>query len=436
MQAYKVIVTILVLLSFRLNAQNYPVYNAYFANPYLYNPAAAASNQAYLYFHHRLQWLNVDGAPQLFAASYNTLIDQTRSGFGAKLSSYKRGLLNTTDISLSYTYSIPIGETSYLHYGVSAGAISNTVDTKNATNPSDPALSGDAANNIQPTANFGILLQTSSGINLGISLPQLFSPTFVSPTFADTKVSPLDNIIATLGYKKSVIGKLVTKRIKGVKRTVKSDDGVAPLELYATYKYSAAGTNQFEGIAKLNVSSNFWVGAGYRQDYGFTAHTGLNVNRIILGYSFELANQPEAGFSGGSHEIFLGLKIGSPKTFKKPAPVFRSALQITNQPQHRARFQPQEAVQEQSADSETGKKASKRYYVVVRTFNDFAKADAYKKKLIDDKFNAEVFYYDKDRKYYVQVLSTLKASEANEEARNLKNYSKLKDAKVLIVSEK
>jgi type IX secretion system PorP/SprF family membrane protein len=429
MRAYISAAILFVLLNGQLYAQNYPVYNAYFVNPYLYNPAAAGTSQAFLFLHYRQQWVNVEGAPQLYALSYNTLIDQSRAGYGIKISSYKRGLFNTTDLSLSYAYSIPLSQNNYLSFGLSAGAISNTVDFKKATNPNDPALTAEAANNLQPAANFGILLQSSSGLNFGIALPQLFSPAFATASFNGTGVSPFDNIIGTLGYKKVVESKLVRKKVKGAKKTIKSGGGVAPLELYFTYKYAQAGNNQFEALGKLNLSDNFWVAAGYRQDYGLLAHTGLNVNKFMIGYSFELANQPEAGFSSGSHEIFLGFKIGQPKKFKKVVTVLRSTLKSNIEQQHQARFRHKEEIE--STEPESNKKATKQHYIIVASFADFAKADTYKTKLTADKYNAEVLYNKKDRKYYVYVFTTTKLSDAHDELKNLKTQSNLKTARIL-----
>jgi type IX secretion system PorP/SprF family membrane protein len=431
MRAYLSAAILFILMSGQLHAQNYPVYNAYFVNPYLYNPAAVGTSQAFLFLHHRQQWTNVEGAPQLSAISYNTLIDQSRSGYGIKLSSYKRGLLNTTDVSLSYAYSVPLSQNNYLSFGLSAGAISNSVDFKKATNPNDPALTAETANGIQPAANFGILLQSSSGLNFGIVLPQLFSPAFAAPSFSGTSFSPLDNVIGTLGYKKIVESKLVRKNVKGAKKTTKTDAQVAPLELYFTYKYAKAGNNQFEALGKLNLSDNFWVAAGYRQDYGLLAHTGLNFNKFMIGYSFELANQPEAGFSSGSHEIFLGLKIGQPKKFKKAVTVLRSALKSNIEQQHQARFRHKEEIE--STDSEANKKATKQHYIVVASFADFAKADTYKTKLTAEKYNADVFYNKNDRKYYVYVFTTTKLSDAHDELKNLKTQSNLKTARILTI---
>ena len=166
--------------------------------------------------------------------------------------------------------------------------------------------------------------------------------------------------------------------------------------------------------------------------YGFTGNLGIKTQRFILGYSYEPNNQPADGFSQGSHEVILGLKLANLKKFKRAAPVLRSTLTKAPTEKHTARFQdtsndPNQLNTEQST-------AKKRYFVVIKLFNDFTQADIYKKKLISEKFNAEIFYNPQDKKYYVHVLETEKASEAHEEIRNLKAYTKLKAARLLVVT--
>jgi hypothetical protein len=237
--------------------------------------------------------------------------------------------------------------------------------------------------------------------------------------------------MATLYYKKKLDSKIVNRRRRGVKSRARLDDVYAPLEFYFTYKYAAAGNNQFEALAKLSLSENFWLGASYRLGYGFSGHTGISFNKFLFAYSFEPGSQPEKGFSKGTHEIQLGLKIGDKKKFKvKRAPVFRSTLQTTKE-QHQARFQQTTEDPDHINQQEV---ARKKYYVVIRSFGVFTAADEYKKKLIEQKYNADVFYYDKDSKFHVHVLETLKSGDAYEEARNLKAFTKLKTANVLIVT--
>ena len=112
--------------------------------------------------------------------------------------------------------------------------------------------------------------------------------------------------------------------------------------------------------------------------------------------------------------------------------MLRSTLTKAPSEKHTARFQ--ESVEDPDQINQQQGEVKKKYFVVIRVYNDFTAADVYKKKLISDKFNADIFYNPQDRKYYVHVLETLKAAEAHEEVRNLKTYTKLKEARVLIVS--
>ena len=418
-----------------LHAQNYPVYNSFYVNPFLYNPAEAVTEYSQVYALHRQQWMTVEGSPVLSTLTFTTLINESRVGLCGKISSYKRGILNTTDFSLSYAYGIPVGQKNWLFMGLSGGAISNQIDLSKVTDPNDPALANYMANNLQPVAGFGILYRSGNGLNIGVSLPQLFPPSFNSnASFTNTTVSPTDNVFFTIYYKRKVESQIVSRNKGGMKRKVKTEEAIAPLEMYFNYKYSKFGNSQFELLGKLNLTQNFWLGASYRLPYGFTGNLGVNIGRFTLGYSYEPGNQPADGFSQGSHEMIMGLRLGSLKKFKRAAPVLRSTLTKSPSEKHTARFQ------ESSPDANTINQeqadAKKMYYVVLRTFNDFTSADVYKRKLITDKFNADIFYNPQDKKYHVHVLQTVKASEAYEEVRNLKNYTKIKNARVLIVTSK
>jgi type IX secretion system PorP/SprF family membrane protein len=417
----------------QLRAQNYPVYNSFYVNPYLYNPAEALTDYTQIYALHRQQWLDVEGAPVLSTLTFTTLLNESRAGIGGKVTSYKRGLLNTTDISISYAYGIPTGQKNWLFFGLSGGAISNNIDLNKVTDPSDPAIANYLANNFQPAASFGMLYRSGGGLNLGVSLPQLFPSTFnADASFSNLTVSPLDNVFVTIYFKRKVEGKIVSRNRGGVRRKVRTDDAIAPLELYFNYKYSKYGNSQFELLTKVNLSQNFWIGGSYRLPYGFTGNVGFSTQRFVFGYSYEPGNQPQTGFSQGTHEVILGVKLGDIKKFKRATPVLRSTLTKSPIEKHTARFQ--ETVEDPDQINQTSDESKKKYYVVVRVFNDFTQADAYKRTLINDKFNADIFYNPQDRKYYVHVLETLKASDAHEEARNLKTYTKLKQARVLIVT--
>ncbi len=418
-------------------AQNYPVYNSFFLNPYLYNPAEVATDHAYLFLNHRQQWTGIEGSPKLSTFNINTLIDQSYTGIGAKISNYSRGILQTTDLALTYAHGFALNKDNVLFFGLSGGLISASIDFNklSADDLDDPAISNYLANNLQPSASFGMVYKSNSGLNIGLVLPQLFAPKFNSDShFSSTAIAPLDNGFVSLYYKRKVDGKVVTRKVRGVTRRVKSSGGYAPLEFYALYKYSAFDNSQFEVITKLNLSENFYLGAGYRQSYGFTGHVGFAFDKVILGYSYEPGGQPEAGFSKGTHEIQLGIRLSNEKSYPKAAPVLKSTLKVTPDEKHTARFN--QSTEDPNAINHPENANKKKYYVVIKAFGDFVSADNYKKKLLEEKYNADIFYHEEDKKFYVFVLSSLKSSEAFEEARNLKNYTKLKDARVLTVQGK
>ncbi len=67
-----------------LHAQNYPVYNNFYVNPFLYNPAEALTEYSTIYALHRQQWTNVEGAPVLSTLTFTTLLNESRAGLGGK----------------------------------------------------------------------------------------------------------------------------------------------------------------------------------------------------------------------------------------------------------------------------------------------------------------------------------------------------------------
>ena len=298
-----IIATFFLLCSFAytpLHAQNFPVYNSYYVNPFLYNPAEALTEYTQVFALHRQQWMNIEGAPTVSALTFNTLLNESRAGLGGKFSSYKRGLLNTTDVTLSYAYGIPVGQKNWLFLGLSGGAITNSIDLTNISDPNDPAIANYMANNIQPAAGFGALYRSGGGLNVGISLPQLFPNVYNSESsFSNTTVSPADNVFVTIYYRRKVESKIVSRRKGGMNRKVRTEEAIAPLEFYFNYKYSKFGNSQFEFLGKLNVTQNFWLGGSYRLPYGFTGNLGIKTQRFILGYSYEPNNQPADGFSQG-----------------------------------------------------------------------------------------------------------------------------------------
>lgn len=414
------------------SGQNYPVYNSYIVNPYLYNPAEAASGRMVAFANFRQQWTGIDGAPTITTLNFNSLLDMTRVGVGGKISSHKRGLLSTTDVQFTFAYGLPVTRTDAVYFGISAGLISRGFDRNKAIDPSDPAIANYLANNILPSGNAGVVYKSGTGLNFGLSLPQMLEPAFIAETSQSSSFSPFKQVWFTAYYQPLVAGSLTGKKPKG--RAKKA--AYSPLEFFTTYKWSTYQTSQAEVVAKLNVSSQLWLSAGYRQKYGLIAGLGLSVKQFLFCYSFEPGSQPDKGFSSGTHEVQAGIRFGGDKRLKRKAPIIHSTL-TTIEESHNPRLQhtitdPDELEKQEKEEASSGK----RYLVVARVFNDLASADDFKQKLIAQKYNANIYYYGKDKRYYVHVFETTKSREATEEIKNIKLYTKLKNVRLVTINEK
>ncbi|MEO1050429.1 MAG: PorP/SprF family type IX secretion system membrane protein [Bacteroidota bacterium] len=420
-------------------AQNFPVYTHFYQNPYLYNPAEAGVFRApVVFFDHRQQWRGIEGAPVTSTVNFHSPIGTTKASVGFRLSSFNRGLLNTTDILATYGYGIYLEEGASIRFALSAGIISNGLDFTQIDNPDDPAVVNFLDNNLQPVANFGIKY-TSNGLNFGVTLPQLFAPSFTNTTnFESTEVSPFDNALVMLYYKKKVEGSFKRKRGRGRRRrftrTVKTETAYAPLELYMLYRYSAFGNSQFEALGKLNVSSNFFVGVSYRQEFGISGLLGINYDKFTFAYGYEPSSNQVSSLLDGTHEIQLGYRIGKVRDPKISKPVLRSKLTTTQPEEHKARFLKDDD-DLKAEHTNTDKKKSKKFLVVIKTFRDFNAADEYKARIREEGYNAQIFYNEKGKIFYVHLFETDKSKEAKQEKNNLAEIRKFRSARVVIVED-
>ena len=69
-------------LTLSSSAQQIPLVNHMYVNNYLINPAYAGDKGTNLYLLNRLQWVDVEGAPETFVASIDGMVGNTNLGYG------------------------------------------------------------------------------------------------------------------------------------------------------------------------------------------------------------------------------------------------------------------------------------------------------------------------------------------------------------------
>ena len=412
-------------------AQNYPVYNHFYINPYLYNPAEAGSLlRPVLFVNHRQQWRGVEGAPVVSTLSFHTPFNRSNARAGFNISSFQRGLLTTLDAQLTYGYAIPLTPESSFRLALSAGMISNSLDMSQVDNPDDPALANFLDNNQQLAGKFGVKYQ-SNGLNIGIVLPQLFAPDFINTaSFESYQLNPFDEVLFMVYYRKKADAYFKTKRRGRARYTKKVESQYAPLELHFLYRYTKIGNNQFEALAKLNLSPGFWVGASFRQNYGITGNLGFNFGKFTLAYAMEPAPELVTGPVNGSHEIQLSYRFGKEVkgkvTHKRTRPT--RATSPRTESTHKARYQ----VTENKGYENTAIDADgKRFMISVKSFKEFSQADAYQQYLKKRKYDARIHFDKKNKTYHVYISEVNRYREAKIELKRILQNKKFRKAKII-----
>ncbi|GAA5037379.1 hypothetical protein GCM10011506_33620 [Marivirga lumbricoides] len=422
----------LLLLVLPSEAQELPVYNHFYSTPYLYNPAEVA---AYPFrnvsLNHRQQWRGVEGAPVVTTLTFESPFTYKKFGVGATLRHFNRGLLSTTDFLATYSYKMNLTRNSTFHFGISGGLTANSIDVTQVQDLSDPAITNFLNNNIQPISNVGFKLATSSGINIGASLPRLFKLQYVnSQNFEALEISPFEEFILMAYFKKPIASKIVTRGAGRYKRRVKIEDVYSPFQMYAIYHYSPLIGKRVELLSTLTFNESFWIGGSYRLNYGMSGIIGFNMKKLSFSYAYEPSSKLVNGIADGAHEIQLKLTIGD----KIKELIERPKLKSLDRSNDRA---PRFSSQDVQLGGDEDQVRKKKYYVVVQEFKDFNTADRLVKKLKKDQdVTSDIFYNEKTGIYYVYIYETFSRRDAEKDKKAAEELMKFKNVKVIIIDIK
>ncbi|MEM9325180.1 MAG: PorP/SprF family type IX secretion system membrane protein [Bacteroidota bacterium] len=295
---------ICILSTFRVSAQINVVYNQFFLNPYLYNPAYAGVEGHSVFFAlYRQQWLNIQDAPAISNVNFHTPL---KGGVGLGIMAFNEsiGPLNTTWGKVSASYLVTVDRTHYLRFGLSVGGGTNTLDLGEIDSPTDPAFVNIAENSTYMIGDFGATYH-SGHFNVGVSIPNLITYDAISTeTMSPIRVSPLDNIMFKANYR----GHL-------------SDD--VAIEPHVIYRYSDVGEDMYEGTLIFHLKHLIWAGATYRQDNNIIGLLGIKVaETFAVGYSYEMGNSNISNALGATHEVHIGWHLGSKKKHASHASSF------------------------------------------------------------------------------------------------------------------
>lgn len=298
----KLLFAFFVFLSMKAYTQEAPIHNQYFMNPYVYNPAFVGHDEyPVVYLSHRRQWLGIEGAPVSSNLSFHTQLLKSIA-VGANIYTEKRGLLTTSSAEIAIGYKVKLGEEHFVQFGLGGGLNSNMIELQDGfIGTVEPTES-----NISPMVRFGIKYKIKK-LNIGIALPSLLKNDIViSNSPIEEEMNPFDHYSAMLSYKFEI------------------SENVLAFEPNLLYRSLGNDFTQIEATGILHIKEIVWVGASYRVDYGINALAGLKIKDLLtLGYAYEMASGQVAGYTDGSHEIQLSIKVGKKKSFEKKQQIDR-----------------------------------------------------------------------------------------------------------------
>lgn len=278
--------TVLCLLAAaKLAAQQMPLYTNYLLNDYAYNPAVAGSHnfiQANL--NYRNQWVGFEGAPKTYMASiYGPFRKSEKVALGGMISTDVTGLLQRTGGYFTYAYHLKLNDSWKLGMGLSAGAMQYRVRLYDARlyDKDDDLLNGSLISKLVYDLNAGLYLYRRDFF-LGVSGYHAANNRI---NISRSRLAP--HLYGMAGYTFKVNKKF------GVQAA-------------ALAKYNEPVGVQPEFSLRGIYRKMFWLGASYRINDAYSAMLGfVCLERISIGYSYDIPFSSIRQYTSGSHEIML-----------------------------------------------------------------------------------------------------------------------------------
>ncbi len=304
MQKPKYLILFFLVSFYRLTfAQDISNFTQFFFNPYSLNPSfAGIDGRGALFASYRKQWSGIEGSPTIANLSYHSPLNP-RLSIGVNVANDQRGLLTNSGLLITMGYTIPLGEASYLRFGISGGGSWNTVDLNKMESQNlgnDPALINLLNQSASVIGNAGLSLHLKS-FHIGAALPNLFTPTYVSEdAFTLTEIKPFEAMV-----------------IHASNRFYFADNKHI-FEPYAVYRINTGLPSQYEFAGVLHLNHVVWLGGSYKQDFGISGLGGIKLNnRFAVGASYTLKNTGENELNFPSYEVHLSILGGASKSKNK-----------------------------------------------------------------------------------------------------------------------
>lgn len=305
----KTIFSILIILTLSIGSafsQQIPMFSSYTINKFLINPSYAGINgNTRLYGINRIQYAGFDGAPVTYMLTGDAGFKTKKFGIGGMLFSDNNSLISQNGFQLTYSYTVKLSEKWNLGMGLNAGMVqwNMNFDQLRIDNPDEDVVSAYRSSATSFRSDFGFRIN-SDKIEIGVTIPQVVASKVNYTDYlknANGKYTSIPHYIVNLGYNLSINEGLKLKPTVVVRGAM----DINP---------------QIDAMALLDIKNKFYALVGYRTNYAVSLGGGFGLSKgIMVGYIYDRPLNDISQYSNGSHEVIVGISIGS-KSAEEPQP--------------------------------------------------------------------------------------------------------------------
>lgn len=287
---------LLLLVSGILKAQQLPLYNQLYVNPFVFNPSLAGyPEKTNAYLIRNQKYLGFDGGNVTNILTVNGRVFSDKLGLGMTVFNDQMGITTAQGAGLSFSYRLKLKEEAFLGFGISAGITDRRFDLNAVVvqDVDDPTLdlSSFPARKAYPDATAGLYLQWKK-FQFGFSVPQLIGN--------DLKFTNDGNHILERHYMAHATYDWIV--------SVPLNLSIIP---FARVAYIPGAPLHYEGTVIADMKNIGWISASYKSNYAAAASCGIRIKQnLILGYSYSFIINTTKSYGATNQEILLGYTFG------------------------------------------------------------------------------------------------------------------------------
>lgn len=298
------------------NGQQQPVYSQYMVDKFIVNPAVAGANGiTTVNLLSRQQYVGLENAPRTFALNAQSrLLEESyilrrlrlrkdgtkksrsgRVGLAGSVFTDRNGIVSRTGFQGTYAYHLNFRNVWQLSGGLTLHGYQFRIDDTGVplADAGDPLLLNNRLTFFVPDVSTGIFA-TNGMVYGGVTLTDLLA--------------------SKLKVGKDVFSEYETLRkynlLAGAKLPMGASWSVEPSILL-----QGTRTNYLYDLnTRIYYTDNFWLGASYRSSKSVVLMLGGRIDRLYMGYAYDMDIGPLSTYSSGSHEVVIGLRIGEYST--------------------------------------------------------------------------------------------------------------------------